>query len=256
VTDQSTMNVILKDGNTFRQIVSCMKDLITDSGEIVFNSKGLSIQSVDTLKVVLIDMILEEEAFLKYKLDVEEVKLALNFENFNNVLKLSKSTRIGMSYKPGTEKLALQLNEHDNKKIQFDMTLSSVDKTELEITDIEYSVKVYIDATEFQKSIKDLSSFGKKCSISVEGGDITLSVTGDAGNGQICISDAEIEYSFASEETSKFEALFNLKYLNLFAKAGLSNEIILKFGKGVPFCFEYVLEYGHVKFFMSEMPVE
>ena len=40
---------------------------------------------------------------------------------------------------------------------------------------------------------------------------------------------------------------------NLFAKAGLSNEIVLKFAKDVPFCFEYQLDYGHVKFLLSEM---
>jgi proliferating cell nuclear antigen len=249
------MNIVLKDGDTFRRIISCLKDLITDSGEFVFDSRGISMQSTDTSKVVMIDILLDQDAFAKYELepgsDSEELKLVLNFENFHDILNLSKSAQIGMIYKLGADKMSLKLNEHNNKKIQFNMVLSSTDK--LEVQDIDYNVKVYIDATEFAKSIKDLSSFGKKCNITVNGSEIIFSVTGDAGSGEICITDAEIEYSESTDENEEFTGTFNVKYLKFFAKAGLSNEIVLKFAKGVPFCFEYQLEYGHVKFYLPQM---
>lgn len=244
------MNIIIKDAYTFRQIINSLKDLIVDSGELLLDSRGISMISMDSTKVVLIDMILEQDSFIKYDLVEKEIKLGLNFENFNNILKLSKSSNIGISYKPGTEKLTLKLNEHDKKKIQFDMNLSNVDKNELEMQDIDYSVKIYIETSEFQKSIKDLSSFGKKCNIVVNENDISFTVIGDVGTGEITLSDVEIEYS---SDIYEFTGVFNVKYLNLFAKANLSNEIILKFGKGVPLCIEYQLEYGHVRFYLSEM---
>ncbi len=251
------MNIILKDADTFRRIINCLKDLVTDSGELVFNSKGINMQSTDTAKVVMIDILLEQDAFIKYDLEneLEELKLSFNFINFNDVLKLSKSTQIGMIYKAGADKVTLKLNENSTKKVQFNMSLSSSDKEQLEISDIEYDVKVYIDSTELQKSIKDLSSFGKKCNITVSENEVILSVTGDIGDGEVCISDAEIEYSESIDESEKITGLFNMKYLNFFAKAGLSNEIIMKFcnNNNIPFCFEYQLEYGYVKFYMSQM---
>lgn len=250
------MNIVLKDGDIFRRIISCLKDLITDSGEFVLDSRGISMQSTDTSKVVMIDILLEQDAFLKYELDLDtenELKLPLNFVNFNDILKLSKSTQIGMVHKIGSDKVTLKLNEHNNKKIQFNMNLAVVDKEQLEVGEIDYNVKVYVDASEFQKSIKDLSSFGKKCNMTVTGNELTLSVTGDAGDGEICVTDAEIEYSEETDENEQFTGVFNVKYLNFFAKAGLSNEIVLKFANGVPFCFEYQLEYGHVKFYLSQM---
>ena len=251
------MNIIINDADTFRRIIGCLKDLITDSGEFVFDSRGISMQSTDTSKVVMIDILLEQDAFTKYELQPElgsdELKLGLNFINFNDILKLSKSTQIGMVYKLESDKITLKLNEHNNKKIQFNMVLSTVDKEQLDVQEIDYSVKVYIEVSEFQKSIKDLSSFGKKCNITVSKNEITFSVTGDAGSGEICITDAEIEYSDSVDENEEFTGVFNTKYLNFFAKAGLSNEIILKFANGVPFCFEYQLEYGHVKFYLAQL---
>lgn len=247
------MNIIINDGDTFRKIINCLKDLITDSGDFIFNSKGISMQSPDTSKVVMIDMLLEQDAFNKFELNNEELKVALNFENFSDILKLSKSMNIGMIHKSGDDKLTLKFNESNNKKIQFNMSLSSSDKPELEIPDIDYSVKVFIDSNEFQKTIKDLSSFGKKCNIAVKEKEITFSVKGDAGTGDICITNAEIEYSDVTDKEDEFSADFNIKYLNFFAKASLSNEITLKFAKGFPFCFEYQLDYGFIKFYISQM---
>lgn len=248
------MNITLKNGDTFRKIINCLKDLITDSGEFLFDHKGISMQSTDTSKVVMIDILLGQESFDVYKLDsgTKEIKLPFNFINFNDILKLSKSDHIGMIYKKDSDKVTLKLNEN-NKKVQFNMVLSSVDKEQLEVGEIDYAVSVYIDANELQKSIKDLSSFGKKCTISVDSDNITLSVTGDAGDGEISIPNAEIIYSDPAVKNKEFMGVFNTKYLNFFAKAGLSAEIIMKFGVDVPFCFEYQLEHGHVKFYLAQM---
>lgn len=246
------MNVVIKEGEVFRKLISCLKDLITDSGELIFNENGVYMQSIDTNKVVMIDLELNQDAFEKYELDSEEIKLGLNFVNFSDILKLSKSTHINLIYKKESDKLTVKINEN-RKKIQFNMNLSTTNKEELELFDINYDVKIYIELSEFQKSIKDLSSFGKKCRMIVKDNDFTLSVTGDAGEGDICVSDAEIEYSQASNEGEEYGGIFDVKYLNLFTKAALIDEIILKFGKDVPFCFEYQFEYGYIRFYLSQM---
>ncbi len=249
------MNIIVKDADCFRKIINCLKDLITDSSEFVFDSRGINMQSTDTERVVMIDILLNQDAFIKYELENknEELKLPLNFVNFSDILKLSKSGQIGMIYKKDADKITLKLNEHNTKKVQFNMTLPVVDKEQLEVREIDYGVKVYIEASELQKSIKDLSSFGKKCTVNVNGSEVTLSVSGDVGDGEVRMSDAEIEYSENVDETKEFTGVFSMKYLNFFAKAGLSNEIIMKFGNNVPFCFEYQLEYGYVKFYLAQM---
>lgn len=247
------MNVIIKEADVFRKIISCLKDLITDSGEFIFDERGLSMQSTDTSKVVMIDILLEQEGFLKYELETEELKLPLNFVNFNEILKLSKSAQIGMVHKTDSEKVTLKLTEHNNKKVQFNMNLVTVDKEQLEVGEIDYNVSVYVDASEFQKSIKDLSAFGKKCRMTVTGNELTFSVTGDAGDGEICVTDAEIEYSDTTDESKEFSGIFNVKYLNFFAKAGLSNEIVLKFSDNAPFCFEYQFDHGYARFYLSQI---
>ncbi len=244
------MDVVLKEDSSFRQIITCIKEL-ADSGEFIFNSDGISMLSTCRENVVLIDLILTKDAFDKYKLDSES-RLAINFENFNNVLKLSKNAKIGLSCKSGINKVVIKLNEKVDKKIQFDMLLTTIEDSGLDRRKIEHDVEIYIDAVEFQKSIKDLSTFGKKYTISVDlSGCITISVIGDAGTGEITFTDKEVVYP--KGDPIEFTGTFNIKYLNLFSKVGLSDEIVLKFGKGVPFCLEYNLKYGHVKFYLSEV---
>jgi proliferating cell nuclear antigen len=249
------MDIVIKDGSIFRKIINCMKDL-TDSAEFVLESEGITMQSRDKAKVCLIDLVLESDTFLKYKIPEiesnEQFRLGINFINFNNILKLSKSQQISITQKAGiTDKVMLQLNENNNKKIQFDMVLTTVDQTEFEIPEINYLAQVYIDSSELQTSIKDLSTFGKRCKITVNENEIFLSVTGDAGTGEISILNTKIEWN--GEESGEINSEFNIKYINSFSKAGLSDEVVLKFGPpGVPFCFEYQLEYGYMRFYLGE----
>lgn len=247
------MNIIIKDADTFKKIISCLKDLITDSANIILDSEGLHIQSTDTTNVVMIDLFMNEDAFIKYELgNQDEIKLGIDFLNLNDILKLSKSNQICMIYKLESDKLTLKLNEN-NKKIQFNMSLSNVDKEQLEVQDIKYEASVYCDVNDFQKYVKDISSFGKKCEIKLNKNELILSINGDIGDGYVCIDDLEINYHDSKNENEIYGGMYNIKYLNNIIKTGLSNELIINFAKDIPTCFEYQLEYGHIKFYLSQL---
>lgn len=238
------MNVIIKNGDLFRKIVGSLKDLLL-SGEFIFDQESVKLQSADSSKVVIVDVFMDINSFDKYSVS-ETTKLEFNFENLQNVLNLSKSEQIGLTYKEGADKVSLKLNDN-SKKVQFNLLLSSTDKDELDIHEIIYDTKIYVDSSEFRKSIKDLSTFGNKCSISAGVDNMSLAVSGDVGSGEVVIDGLEIEGSGGNLGT------FGMKYLNLFAKAGLTDEVVLKFAKDMPFCFEYPLQHGHVRFYLLPM---
>jgi proliferating cell nuclear antigen PCNA len=121
---------------------------------------------------------------------------------------------------------------------------------------IVYDTVVYIDCSEFQKSIKDLSHFGEKCLISIGEDIVIFKSHGKKGSGEIVINDVEIEHERTNGERTNREEpdyLFSIKYLNIFSKAGLNNEIIMRLSKGNPLCFEYQLESGSLRFYMPEL---
>jgi proliferating cell nuclear antigen PCNA len=168
----------------------------------------------------------------------------------SDVLKLSKSANIGLSYKPN-EKLIIKLNERSTKRINFDMNLIDIDDSGLEIPELNYEIKVYIDYNEFQRSVKDLSAFGDKCNLVITDSNVTFSISGKVGKGDITIDDVDLEFEDGVDK--EISSLLNIKYLNAFAKTGLSTEVILKLTKGIPFCFECQLEDGYIRFYIGEM---
>lgn len=247
------MDIAISNGNEFRRIINCLKELITDGGTFKFDSTGMSMCSQDTAKVVLIDILFEPESFLKYVFEVQDQELVLsfNFEHFHNAMKITKSNRIGMIYRPKkNDILSLNLSEvGDKKNYKFDMKLVNSEKPEMENREFEYDHIVYAEVNEFQQIIKNVSSFGERTKFVVTKNSMSIIVDGSTGTCDINCSDLEI---VSVPDAVDYEGNFNIKYLIMFIKAAVSGEFALKFKKGVPFCFEHKLEHGHARFYICE----
>jgi proliferating cell nuclear antigen len=243
------MDIIINDGVYFRKLVSSIKEL-TNSTEFLFNEKGISVQAMDIAHICVIDVLIPKETCDKYIIK-KPIRLGFNFDNLNNILKLSKTSAIKITYEEGSDKILFNVSDNIHKKIEFEMTLMNVEQDLVEITELEYGITVYLETSEFQKSIKDLASFGDKCTIFTTPDDIIFKVSGEAGTGKISIDDAEIEFN--DTDKKEISLTFATKYLAIFAKANLSNEVTLKFSDTNPFCCEYTLDHGHVKFFLGQI---
>jgi len=245
------MEIVINDGQLFRKIVSCIKDL-TNVSEFTFDQKGISIQAIDLAHICLIDGLLHVSSFEKMKFQNPDIpiKLGFNFENLNNILKLSKTQTIGITYTKESDKMQFNLSENIKKKINFEMTLTEVEQEPLEVTELTHSFIVYLSTEEFQRSMKDLSAFGDTCNIIVTNDNITFIVTGEAGTGKICMDDVEIENI---DDTKEIKIAFKIKYLSMFAKANLADEVVLKFSNVSPFCCEYKLDDSHLRFYLAQI---
>jgi len=249
------MDITIKDGTLFRKLVSSIKDL-TNLTELTFNSEGISVQCMDIARVCMIDVLLPPDFFENWDVD-SSIKLGINFENLNNILKLSsKSSDINILYdSTKQDKLLINVSESKTRNIEFEMILQNVEQDTVDVPDITHDIIVYLDTTEFQKTIKDMATFGDKCTILINTEDITFIVTGDAGMGKIKISDAEIE-TISEDLDGDIKFTFNLKYLTKFANSNLSEQIALKFSKTVPFCCEYMLPIGTIKYYLGQIENE
>jgi proliferating cell nuclear antigen len=221
------------------------------SGEVLFDLDGIYISIMDTSQICLIDAYMDMKNFNKYNID-KPYKIGMNFGNFHDVLKLSKSNNMELLYsQEKNDKIMVKIKENENKIIEFDMNLFNISQDELKIPEVEYHTTVSIDASDFLKTIKDMATFGEKCVFLVRKTSLSIEVSGDAGKCKIVMENNDIEFSSEQEEV---RSMFNIKYIIMFAKASLSGMILLKFGHdNVPFCFENKLEYGYVRFYLGEL---
>ena len=246
------MELTINDGVFFRKLVTSVKDL-TNLTEFTFDSEnGMTVQAMDIAHICMIDISLPPDFFETFNIDESPLKLGINFENLNNILKLSgKNSNINLVYQADhTDKLFINITEKKRKNIEFEMKLVVVEQDSIVVPELIHDLIVYLDTDEFQKTIKDMSCFGENCTISVTQDDVTFSVSGEAGTGKVTISDAEIETT--NEEIDGIKLTFSTKYLAEFAKANLSGQVALKLSNTVPFCCEYQLEFGHVKFYLGQ----
>jgi len=237
------MEIFIKDGLFFRKIIAAIREL-SQSAEFKFTTRGIMVQCMDMSHICVIDIYQPIDINL-----TDPISLGIDLTHFNDILKLSKNSAVLLKWTQNHDKLHINVSE-SNKLIEFDMNLKDkIEQDKVEITELQYDFYVFINTQEFQKCMKDLSTFGDRCTILINT-NVTFIVTGAAGTVRITLDDADIE----SEPESEIRLTFNMKYLILFAKAGITEQIVLKLGSGTPLCCEYNFENnGFVKFFLGPM---
>ena len=79
----------LEDSTLFKKIIESIKDLVK-MVNIDVNSKGLSIQAMDSCHVALVSLSLREKAFTFYSCQ-KPLTLGLTIENVAKILQLARS---------------------------------------------------------------------------------------------------------------------------------------------------------------------
>jgi len=246
------MNLIINDGVFFRKIVSSIKELMVNT-EFLFNEDGMCVQSMDTNRICMIDIFLPNNSFEKYVLD-NPCKVGIKIDNLNNILKLSKNSNIKIKRIKDQDTVNIDVSETTRKKIKFEMKIiNDIENEHLQMAEFHYEYKINLETAEFKKTIMDLSTFGDKCNITgvINTNSITFTVSGDGGTGSITIDDMIIETS--DDAPSNINQTYPFKYLLLFAKANLADNIKLKLSTTGPLCCEYQLEYGRSQFFLGQI---
>lgn len=235
--------VVIKEGTLFRKIINGLKELITDSAEITFNEKGMYIQTIDPTQVVMIDLYLDHTIFES----VTDMKIIINFAKFNDILKLGKNEKIELIL-DSENSITIKMINDNKRNVKFNMNITNDETEEFHVDELNYDIITCIETNEFQKIVKDLSTFGNQCRITINE-EISFSVVSDICKGEILTSGVKKN----DHKDKEYSALFNFKYLNIFSKVGLSNEITFKFSKDIPGCYEYNNDNGYLRFYLSEM---
>ncbi len=247
------MEITLEDTDFFKKLINCVESMTsngnTGSQKIIFKEDCMSLQTMDTSKVCLIDIHLQDKFFGSYKVD-KEYSLGINLNNLNNVIKTDTKHAMNIAYMDGHDRIKISFNENNKKNMEFDMNLSIPEDLGLSVVDFPYTTTVYIPNADFQKSIKDLSTFGNKCDIELKKNDLILTVNGDNGTGKISMKDLEVETQI---QDSELKDSFSVKYLLMITKPNLSDEVVIKFADGCPFCLEYQLGDGYARFYLAGM---
>jgi len=247
----------LEKGDILKKTMDALKDLIKEAVWDV-SGQGLSLQSMDSSHVSLVQVTLRTEGFETFRCD-KNLALGVNMDTMGKLMKCAANDdAITLKSEDNGDLLGLVFeSKSGDKSSEFEMKLMDLDIEQLGIPEQDYSCTIKMPSTEFARICKDLSNIGESVQITVTKAGVTFSAKGDIGSAKINLTQgANVDKEEDSVIIDMQEAVnltFALRYLNFFTKATpLSSQVILSLSPEVPLVVEYDIEdIGHVKYFLA-----
>ncbi|XP_070621973.1 proliferating cell nuclear antigen [Erythrolamprus reginae] len=247
----------LIQGSLLKKVLEALKDLITEACWDL-GSGGISLQSMDSSHVSLVQLTMRSEGFDTYRCD-RNIAMGVNLVSMSKVLKCAGNDDIiTLRAEDNADTLVLVFETPNQEKVSdYEMKLMDLDVEQLGIPEQEYSCVVKMPSAEFARICRDLSHIGDAVVICCTKDGVKFSATGELGSGNVKLSqtsDVDKEDEAVSIEMNEpVQLTFALRYLNFFTKATpLSPTVILSMSADVPLVVEYkIADMGHLKYYLA-----
>ncbi|KAK6306224.1 hypothetical protein J4Q44_G00231490 [Coregonus suidteri] len=241
----------LVQGSILKKVLEALKDLITEACWDV-SSSGISLQSMDSSHVSLVQLTLRSDGFDSYRCD-RNLAMGVNLSSMSKILKCAGNEDIiTLRAEDNADTLSLVFETLNQEKVSdYEMKLMDLDvETQLGIPEQEYSCVVKMPSGEFARICRDLSQIGDAVMISCAKDGVKFSATGELGTGNVKLSQTsnvdKEEEAVSIEMNEPVQLIFALNYLN-FSHQGhtpLSKTVILSMSADIPLVVEYKIA-GH-----------
>ncbi|KAK6468486.1 proliferating cell nuclear antigen [Huso huso] len=247
----------LVQGSILKKVLEALKDLITEACWDI-SSSGISLQSMDSSHVSLVQLTLRSDGFDSYRCD-RNLAMGVNLSSMSKILKCAGNEDIiTLRAEDNADTLALVFETINQEKVSdYEMKLMDLDVEQLGIPEQEYSCVVKMPSGEFARICRDLSQIGDAVMISCAKDGVKFSASGELGTGNVKLSQTsnvdKEEEAVTIEMNEPVQLIFALNYLNFFTKATpLSKTVILSMSPDVPLVVEYkIADMGHVKYYLA-----
>uniref|UniRef100_A0A8C9WPB0 DNA sliding clamp PCNA n=1 Tax=Scleropages formosus TaxID=113540 RepID=A0A8C9WPB0_SCLFO len=243
----------LVQGAILKKVLEALKDLITEACWDV-SSSGISLQSMDSSHVSLVQLTLRSDGFDSYRCDRN-----LSRSHMSKILKCAGNDDIiTLRAEDNADTLALVFETPNQEKVSdYEMKLMDLDVEQLGIPEQEYSCVVKMPSGEFARICRDLSQIGDAVMISCAKDGVKFSASGELGTGNVKLSQTsnvdKEEEAVTIEMNEPVQLIFALNYLNFFTKATpLSKTVTLSMSADIPLVVEYkIADMGHIKYYLA-----
>ena len=222
-------------------ILSC----VTDEIKMVFGDAGLSVTTVDSGHVMMMDLNLSKEAFEDYKKTNHE--LCVDLDKMNCILKVGKpDDRVVLSTKGN--KLIMTIG-HITRNIAL------LDKDALQdpkFPNLNLDNELSMDKAEILSTIKASDDISDRVTLNIlENDEFLVRIEGDTDNVELKIP-SELLNSHKFEKPSKVE--LDLTLFGGLMKSLPSNDITLQLGNDLPISLESTFAHDNGKFKFIQAP--
>lgn len=238
------------NASLFRRLIESVSELINES-VFDFTSEGLSLQSMDTAHIAVVEAKLAKEAFHSYRC-VNSHSIGIGLTSLVKILRgISEKDILILSLKESnTTHLNLIINSLKHGSItEYDLQLMSIDREALEMKHLLFCTKVESLSKEMARNFRDLGHFGQTITIDVSEENILLSSDNLDIKARIHLKSGSVNHITCTENIHQ---TFCARYLNIIGRAAsIANKLTLEMGPDVPLLIQYNLNNsGFLKFYL------
>lgn len=261
--------------SVFKLLCTALKDILIENNikfkkpDSTGNGGSIVISSMDKSHMVLAHMNLESKNFEYFYCKYPTIIIGVNmFHLFKIVNTIESNDTMTMyiteeDYNYGNIKyLSFKFeNGEINQCRTYKLRLIDPIETDLEIpANVKYSSIINMPSSDFQKIIRDLSSFSDRLEIKSVGDELIFSLNGPYASVQIKRSESENNMSFVQKDDPVYvhQGFYSLKYLSYVIKcSNLCSSCELYLSNGMPLIVSYnVASLGELKLCLASLPAQ
>lgn len=239
-----------------KRITDAIKDCV-QMCNFTCTEHGITLQAVDDLRVLLVLLLIGEEAFSQYRCD-RNITLGVDLASFSKMIKCGNNEdylTLMANDLPDSVQVIFEDKTRDRIS-EYLLKLMDIDNDFLKIDDMEYDAVVNMPAADFAKITRDLKNLSELLVIVVTKDTVRFSSEGEIGNGLVSIKPTtdldKPEQSVRVLLKNPVKLTFGLKYLGDIIKAtSLAESVTIKVAEKVPALFEYKLPSGYLRYYLA-----
>ena len=210
----------------FKSLIEALKEILVEAN-IEANKNGMRIIAKNEKKGILVFLQLYSKKFEYYKCNKKQLHMGISMYNFYKLVKsLNNNSTLSLFVdKNDLNRLGIVI-ENNERKTTTTFMLKLLD---IDILEVEYGGKckfdavIYMSASMFQKTCRDMYNLGNKISIMVYNKTLTLSCNVDGNDDEIASQETVIAESpeymqFLKTNKNVIQGVYSLKDIISFTK--------------------------------------
>jgi proliferating cell nuclear antigen len=237
------------DARDWRYLMESLEAIIEEANFIA-DAEGLRLRALDASRVAMVDLYIPREAFQSYELDEERVRIGVNFDDLNKVLKRAKADdRIIFS----VEGNRLRVTLASKAERTFSLPLIDVVGEELPVPKVSFDVMAKMVSDTLRDALKDAEMISDTARFIGEEKELKIKAKSDKGEVEAKFTlegGSLLEYEVKQPSTSNY----GLDYLNeIVGKAyRVSDLVTLEFSTNKPLSLTFDIAGGGIlRYFLA-----
>lgn len=237
------------DARDWRYIMEGLEAIIEEASFIA-DREALRLRALDPSRIGMVDLYIPKDSFEIFEIDEDKVRIGINFDDLNKILKRAKSDeKVLFSVEGGRVRITFT----GKAERAFSLPLIDVVGEELPIPRVSFDVTAKMLSDTLRDALKDAEMISDTVRFVAEEDVLKITARSDKGEVEAKFSEmggSLLEYSVKQPSASSY----SLKYLNdIIGKAYRISEIVtVEFSSNKPLSLTFdIATGGTLKYFLA-----